>query len=147
MLSPDQIAAYTTSVLFGAAAAFERYKSSRVTKKTEAEAAVVSDAKRQEERGNLMAKMADDYKALLEKEYTAHQATRDYWHEKANDFQKQLAKCNEDCAALQMKTDLSTVQVSLLTIAKGVEELLRRPTIPPSFPPVQSPSPSDSTRA
>lgn len=129
--SADQIFAYCASATFALMAGFERFKALRTKKKTDQENAVVSDAKRLEERANLMAKMADDYKLLLEKEYTAHQATRDYWHAKANDFQAELAKCNENCADLKSKTDISKIEHLILEqykilqpIAQGINKLL-----------------------
>lgn len=130
-VTPDQIFAYSAAAVAAFAAGIERWRASKVSQKTALEKEVVSDAKRQEERGNLMAKMADDYKALLEKEYIAHQATREFHHHKAGEDQAKLDKCNERVQELQVKTDVSEIERLLLqqgksleTMAAGIRELL-----------------------
>lgn len=129
--TPDQLFAYGVSIVACAAAGVERWRANRVTQKTAIEKEVVSDAKRQEERGILMAKMADDYKALLEKEYAAHQSTREFYHKKSSEDQAKLDLCVLRCQELQSKTDLSKVEHLLLeqgatlkTLAEGIRELL-----------------------
>lgn len=132
-ITSDQIFSWSVSAVAVIAAGIERYRAGKVTQKTALEKEVVSDAKRQEERGNLMAKMADDYKVLLEKEYSAHQATRDFHHLKANEDQAKLAKCVERNQELQAKTDLSKIEVLLLAqgeslkaVAAGIQKLLTK---------------------
>lgn len=129
--TPDQLFAYGVTAVACVAAGIERYRASRVAQKTALEKEVVSDAKRQEERGILMAKMADDYKLLLEKEYAAHNATRQFHHNKSNEDQAKLASCFERCSELQQKTDLSKIETLLLEqgaslrmVAEGIRELL-----------------------
>lgn len=130
-ITPDQCFAYGVALVTSIGAGLERWRASKATQRTAIEKEVVSDAKRQEERGNLMAKMADDYKLLLEKEYTAHQATREFHHHKASEDQAKLDKCFERCQELQEKTDLSKIEALLLeqgqtlkTVADGIRELL-----------------------
>lgn len=132
-VTPDQIFAYCTAGVAAIAAGIERWRAGKITQKTAIEKEVVSDAKRQEERGTLMAKMADDYKALLEKEYAAHEATRNFHHAKAEKDQATLAKCNEHVAELQQKTDLSKIEMLLLAqgdslriVGEGIKELLSK---------------------
>lgn len=131
-ITPDQIFAYSAAAVAAFAAGIERWRASKVSQKTALEKEVVSDAKRQEERATLMAKMADDYKILLEKEYAAHEATRDFHHKKAKEDQATLLKCNERVQELQVKTDLSKIETLLLaqgqclqTMAEGIRDLLK----------------------
>lgn len=132
-ITTDQIFSYAVTAVACVAAGVERWKAGKVTQKSVLEKEVVSDAKRQEERGNLMAKMADDYKELLEKEYTAHQHTRDFYHNKSSEDQAKLAKCSERCLELQAKTDLSKIEelildqsTALKIVAEGIQKLLQK---------------------
>lgn len=129
--TPDQWFAYTAATVAAVAAALERYKASKATTKTDQEKAIVSEAKAWKERAELMEKMSNDYHTLLEKEYAAHQATRQFHHDKANEFQAKLDKCVERCSELQAKTDITKVETLLLqqgdslkTMAEGIRELL-----------------------
>lgn len=122
---------YIVSVVCAIAAGLERYRASKVATKTQQEKEVISQAKAQEERGNLYAKMANEYKDLLEKEYAAHEATRIYHHKKAGDDQAKLDRCFERCTELQAKTDITKIETLLLeqgkhlsTACDGIRELL-----------------------
>lgn len=131
MIDPASVGAWSAAAFGAAWAAFERSKSSKVETKTIEDKNVVSEAKAWEARAALYKKMADDSQALLEKEYSAHQATRDFHHSKAGEFQSELLKCHERCADLQEKTDISGIerilsdqQKVLMTMGEGIRELL-----------------------
>lgn len=118
-------------LLAALAAGFERYNSKKITDRTSAEKQIVSEATAWKSSSELHERMSKDFRGLLETERTDHQKTRDYWHEKSNKFQSDLAKCNEDCIKLQGRTDISRVETLLLaqgqhmaTIADGIRELL-----------------------
>lgn len=118
-------------LLAALAAGFERYRSGKVQDKTAEEKQVVSEAQAWKSRSELYEGMTKDFRALLETERADHQKTRDYWHEKSNKFQSDLAKCNEDCLKLQGRTDITKVENLMLeqgkdlrTIAEGIRELL-----------------------
>lgn len=120
--SPDL--AWVAAAVAATAAGIERWRASKVTAKTAQEKEVVADAKAQEARGNLYAKMSEEYKGLLEKEYIAHQVTRDYHHTKANEFQAELCKCNERCTELQSKTDITKIELILIEQGKRMIEMI-----------------------
>lgn len=133
MLTPDQVTAYTTALVFGCAAAYERFVNRKKTEKTEQERTALSEALMFKERGDLMLKQVEEYKDLLEKEYTAHQATRDFHHAQATIAQLKLSECNEKCQELQTRTDLTRVEEILIRqstamtqMASGIQELLKR---------------------
>lgn len=127
--SPDL--AWIAAAVAATAAGIERWRASKVVAKTAQEKEVVADAKAQEARGNLYAKMAEEYKSLLEKEYAAHEGTREYHHKKAKEDQALLLRCNEKCTELQAKTDVTKIEMLLLqqgeslkTLAEAIRELL-----------------------
>jgi hypothetical protein len=136
-LPPDQAAAYISAIIFAVAAGYERFRSNKVVTKTATDDAVLSDAKRQEERGNLMAKMADEYRSLYSKEAEEHIKTREFWHSKQGDHQTNLSKCQEKILELQARPDLTDILTSIraqgevsLQILEGIREVLQHITKP-----------------
>lgn len=133
-IPPEQLGGYITAIAASLWALKERIQSQKVVNKTDAEKALVSEALMFKERGDLMLKQANEYKELLEKEYQAHEATREYHHGQATVAQQKLSECNEKCQELQTKTDISRVEeillkqtTAMLEMSAGIKELLKRP--------------------
>lgn len=144
MIPTEQIAAYATAIAFGFAAGYERFINRRKVLKTEADQLQLSEAKAFKERGDLMLKQAEEYRTLLEKEYQAHQVTREFHHKQSTIAQQKLLECNEKCLELQTRTDLSRLEHlladqttafskmsevqsnALSQISLGIQELLKR---------------------
>lgn len=131
--TPDQLAAYIVALLFAFAAGYERFINRKKAEKIEVNQTVLSEALAFKERGDLMLKQAEEYRGLLEQEYKAHQATREFHHTQSQLAQEKLSACNEKCLELQSRTDITRVEqnLTLLTVAMtrvgtGVEELLKR---------------------
>lgn len=133
-ITPEQVGAYATALLFACMAAYERFVNRKRAIKTEADQETLSEARAFKERGDLMLKQADEYRMLLEKEYSAHQKTREFHHDQATLVQEKLSKCNEHCLELQSRTDITKVEyllvqqtAALTEIAAGIKQLLEKP--------------------
>lgn len=131
LFTPEKI----TTVVAVAAAAYERFISQRKKKQTEAELALLSDAKLYQERATMLAKLADDNAQLFQAEHMDHQKTRDYWHNKATEFQGTLSACQEKLISYEARPDYSelahmmekvvTTSQNTLTAIHEVVTLLR----------------------
>ena len=129
---PALIGSWIVTIVVSVGLALEKLKSRKKEKRTEQEDALVSDAKMFEARGTLLRKLADDNLELYKTEHTAHEATRKYWHDKANEFQTTLAMCQEKLAESQAKPDYSDLITFIkqqadtsVQILKGIEKILQ----------------------
>lgn len=107
MISPDQIGAYIFAVIGGGVAWFERSRSVKQRDKLDLCSEAVSDAKKHQERADLMGKLADDYKHRFEVEHKEFNDYRDYAHNKGNKDQETLLKFQEKVNELQARPDFS----------------------------------------
>lgn len=141
MLTPDQIAAYTTAAasafVFGGMAGYERFvnrkRAKKIEDKTDLEKQALSEALAFQRSADLMTQQAEVYRQLLEKEYAAHQVTREYHHGEAQKSQLKLSQCNELNQELRSRTDISRIEEILVTqtkamqqMAEGIQDLLKR---------------------
>lgn len=123
MLSPEQTAAYITASVFALAAGYERFRSNKTIKKSETESDTLSDAKAYQQRGDLMAKMATEYKELYEKEANEHIKTRDFWHTKAGEHQVAISLCQDRILELQGRPDLTDIVNCIKMQSESIKEL------------------------
>lgn len=107
MYDPTLVASWIVGGFATIAAVFERVRNIKVASKREENAEAVSDAKRYQERGDLMSKLADEYKIKLEAEHKEHMAYRDWAHEKANKDQALLANSQDKIIELQARPDFT----------------------------------------
>jgi hypothetical protein len=127
----DKVASYIVAAIALGAAVFERLKASKKSAKTEAEQTLLSDAKMHEERAKMFQEVADQNKSLYIAEREEHQKTREYWHEKATEYQKTLSGCQERLAEFQAQPNFSEIvrfiqqQAETSTkILRGIEQVL-----------------------
>lgn len=139
-LPTDQIIAYGTTALTIVLLSVEKWKNTKKDNKTQEEAELVSDAKKFQERGDTMAKLADEWKERYQAEHTEFNTYRDYAHGKAAQDQAVVFKLNERVAELQAKPDYSdlfdhmkrqsdmTVAIlsSIETLASSIKTLVQR---------------------
>lgn len=125
MTPPDQIAGYVAGFIGFCMAIYERLKSSKKQDKTEAEAELVSDAKRLEERATLLGKIADANASELAKEQEAHQKTRTFYHEKIKTDSADSLKLQEKLLALEARPDYTEILTLLKKQGDHIERMLK----------------------
>lgn len=122
MIDPSNAAGWGTAFVAFSMAAFERIKSSKVQSKTVDETETLSLAKAAREKAELMFKMAEEYKALLEQERIDHKKTRDYWHAENGKSQDKLSAANLKVLELQDRPDLRDILSALKKQGEGIQE-------------------------
>lgn len=125
MTAPDQLVGWVAGAIGFCMAVYERLRTSKKQDKTEAEQELVSDAKRQQERANLLGKSADENLELFKKEQAEHQRTRDFWHEKSGEFQNTLSKCQDKLAEVSARPDYSEMLLLLKKQGEHIERMLK----------------------
>lgn len=134
-MDPDKVAAYVMAGGGILAAIWERMQTNKAKKKqvdkTEAEQTLLSDAKMHEERAKMFSDVAEQNKALYIAERNEHQKTREFWHEKASEFQTTLSNCQAKLAEFQAQPNFSEVvryiqqqAETSVKILKGIEQIL-----------------------
>lgn len=122
MLDPTATGAWIVAVITSAAAVFERTRSSKVQKRTEADDETLSLAKASQARGDMMGKIAEEYKELLEQERVEHKKTREYWHDENDKAQALVAASNLKVIELQDRPDLRDIIIALKTQGVAIHE-------------------------
>lgn len=122
MIDPTSAGAWIVAAITSGMAVFERVKSSKVQKKTATEDETLSLAKASQERGNMMGKMAEEYKELLEQERSDHKKTRDYWHDENGKAQLLLSQANLKVLELQDRPDLRDIIDALKTQGEAIQK-------------------------
>lgn len=129
----DQVAAYTAAFIGLCGAVFERLRNKKKEDKTEAEKNLLSDARMFQERGEILKTLADDNLSLYKAEHEDHKKTRDYWHEKASEFQTTLAKCQVQIEEFKSRPDLTQVvkyieaqSATSVAILGGIRDILEQ---------------------
>lgn len=122
MIDPTATGAWIVAAITSGMAVFERVKSSKVQKKTATEDETLSLAKASQERGNMLGKMAEEWKALLEQERLDHKKTRDYWHDENGKAQALLAAANLKVLELQDRPDLRDIIDALKMQGEAIKE-------------------------
>lgn len=107
MIEPAQAGAWIVAAVCGGAAAFERLNNIRVRRKHEQNAEAISDARKHQERAEVMGKLADDYKALFEREHAELTKYRNEVHEKARKDVDLMMKKDERIMELQARPDFT----------------------------------------
>lgn len=128
MQTPDLLSQVSTervvTIVAFLAAVFERFRSRKKEIKSEAEKDLLSDAKRLQERAELLGRLADDNASNFKKEQEEHQKTRLFWHNKASDFQADLARCQERMTELQERPDYSEIVEQIKVQSQTNHEIL-----------------------
>lgn len=122
MIDPTSAGAWIVAAITSGMAVFEKIKSSKVQKKTAIEDETLSLAKASQERGNMMGKMAEEYKELLEQERSDHKKTRDYWHDENGKSQLLLSQANLKVLELQDRPDLRDIIDALKTQGEAIQK-------------------------
>lgn len=82
MTDPAQAGGYVVAFLIGCDAAYQRYRSHKQSKKHDENKEAISDAQAQAARAAMYQKMADENRALYEREHKELSDYREYVHEK-----------------------------------------------------------------
>lgn len=115
-----QVAPWAAAFFASLFAGYERYQNSKAQakatnialvkeEKTQQEQDLLSDAKRLQERADLLGKLADDNATLFRAEQAAHKETREYWHAKGTEFQLSLSTCQDKLQEMQQRPDYSDI--------------------------------------
>lgn len=133
VFTSDQIVSYTVAVICFGGATIQKFTAKKKEDKTEAEKSLLSDAKMFQDRAEVLQKLAAENLNLYKAEHEDHKKTRDYWHDKASDFQSTLAKCQLQIEEFKSRPDLAQVvkhieaqAATSVAILNGIRDVLEQ---------------------
>lgn len=123
--SPTELTAGAVAVICFCQAVYERLRNKKKEEKSDTEKALLSDAKMFQDRSEVLAKLAADNLTLYKTEKASHEKTRDYWHEKASQFQATLGACQVQIEEYKQRPDFSQILHHIEQQAEATTEVLR----------------------
>lgn len=131
--SADQLASYIVGILGLCGAVYERLKSAKRTEKTEIESSLLTDARMFQDRATMLEGLAVDNLKLYTDEREEHKRTREYWHEKASEFQAALSKSQLIIEDYKSRPDLTAIMKHIesqattsIAILNGIRDIMEQ---------------------